>query len=109
MFGLDLELWQMGVLFGAGYFAALVDSIAGGGGLISVPAMLLAGIPGLTTLSTNKYQATIGKVGVISKLFSAGWGQNLSKSFVLSTATGAFFFFESWSFCSDPVCQQIKY
>jgi uncharacterized membrane protein YfcA len=42
----------------AGFFAALIDSIAGGGGLISLPAFLLAGIPPHFALGTNKFAAT---------------------------------------------------
>lgn len=42
----------------AGFFAAFVDSIAGGGGLISVPAFLLANLGPHATLGTNKFSAT---------------------------------------------------
>ncbi|WP_337266678.1 TSUP family transporter [Oryzifoliimicrobium ureilyticus] len=44
----------------AGFFAGFVDSIAGGGGLITVPALLIAGIPPVQTLGTNKVQAIFG-------------------------------------------------
>jgi uncharacterized membrane protein YfcA len=46
------------ILCPAGFLAALVDSIAGGGGLISVPAYLLAGVPPHLTLGTNKFSST---------------------------------------------------
>ncbi len=39
----------------AGFSAALIDSIAGGGGLISLPAFLMAGIPPHFALGTNKF------------------------------------------------------
>jgi uncharacterized membrane protein YfcA len=42
----------------AGFVAAFVDSIAGGGGLISIPAFLLAGVPPHFALGTNKFAAT---------------------------------------------------
>lgn len=42
----------------AGFAAAFVDSIAGGGGLISLPAFLAAGIPTHFALGTNKFSAT---------------------------------------------------
>ena len=42
----------------AGFFAAMVDSIAGGGGIISLPAYLLAGIPPHIALGTNKFSST---------------------------------------------------
>lgn len=40
--------------------AGFVDSIAGGGGLISLPAFLFAGLPVHASLATNKLQATMG-------------------------------------------------
>lgn len=44
----------------AGFLASFVDSIAGGGGLISVPAFMLAGLPTHMVLGTNKFSATAG-------------------------------------------------
>lgn len=41
-----------------GFIAAAVDAIAGGGGLISLPALLLVGIPPHLALGTNKFAAT---------------------------------------------------
>ncbi|PNK60387.1 TSUP family transporter [Psychrobacter sp. FDAARGOS_221] len=40
--------------------AGFIDAIAGGGGLLTIPAMLLANIPPVMTLGTNKLQATSG-------------------------------------------------
>ncbi len=48
------------MLFFAGLLAGLVDSIAGGGGLISVPALLFAGLPPQLALGTNKLQGSFG-------------------------------------------------
>jgi uncharacterized membrane protein YfcA len=56
----DLSLQLLALLFAAAFLAGFVDSIAGGGGLISVPAMLIAGIPPLQTLGTNKVQSICG-------------------------------------------------
>lgn len=44
----------------AAFVAGFVDSIAGGGGLISVPALLLAGASPIEALATNKLQGTFG-------------------------------------------------
>lgn len=44
----------------AAFCAGFVDSIAGGGGLIAVPALLLAGASPIETLATNKLQGTFG-------------------------------------------------
>lgn len=56
----DLAPHLLLMLAAAGFFAGFVDSIAGGGGLITVPAMLIAGIPPLQTLGTNKVQSVFG-------------------------------------------------
>ena len=53
------SVWERIVLISVvGFVAATVDSIAGGGGLISLPALLLAGIPPHFALGTNKFAAT---------------------------------------------------
>lgn len=52
----DILLWLMLAAFVAGF----VDSIAGGGGLIVLPALMLAGAPPLTALATNKVQGLFG-------------------------------------------------
>ncbi len=44
----------------AGLLAGFIDSIAGGGGLITVPALLLAGLPPVEALGTNKVQSLFG-------------------------------------------------
>ena len=42
------------------FLAGLVDAIGGGGGLISLPAYLLAGLPIHQTIATNKLSSTCG-------------------------------------------------
>jgi len=44
----------------AAFLAGLVDAIAGGGGLITVPALLAVGLPPKLALATNKGQAVFG-------------------------------------------------
>ncbi len=48
------------ILIGIGFVAGFVDSIAGGGGLLSVPALLLCGASPLQALATNKVQGMVG-------------------------------------------------
>ena len=45
-----------------GFVASFIDSVVGGGGLISTPALLWAGLPPLTALGTNKIAATMGSL-----------------------------------------------
>lgn len=42
------------------FLASLVDSIAGGGGLISLPAYLFAGLPAHQAIATNKLSSATG-------------------------------------------------
>jgi uncharacterized protein len=55
-----MALWWYPCLFLAGFVAGFVDSIAGGGGLITVPALLSTGFSPAHTLATNKLQASFG-------------------------------------------------
>ncbi len=55
-----IELWHYPVLMLAGLTAGFVDSIAGGGGLITIPVLLGLGLPPQEALGTNKLQATFG-------------------------------------------------
>jgi hypothetical protein len=47
-------------LFAAAFLAGLIDAIAGGGGLITVPALMAIGLPPQVALGTNKLQASFG-------------------------------------------------
>jgi len=47
-------------LGGVGLLAGFIDAIAGGGGMITVPALLSAGLPPVAALATNKMQSVVG-------------------------------------------------
>ncbi len=55
---LDLNLWL--TLCSVGFIAGLIDAIAGGGGMLTVPTLLTAGLPPHIALGTNKLAATFG-------------------------------------------------
>jgi uncharacterized membrane protein YfcA len=55
-----------------GFIAALVDSIAGGGGLISLPAFMMAGVPSQFALGTNKLASTMGSLTSSIKFATSG-------------------------------------
>ncbi|MBS0564612.1 MAG: TSUP family transporter [Proteobacteria bacterium] len=57
---LEVTLTVALLLILAAFVAGTVDSIAGGGGLITVPALLLAGLPPVQALATNKVQGAFG-------------------------------------------------
>ena len=53
-------IWIYPLLFITGLIAGLIDSIAGGGGLITLPVALAIGMPPKVALGTNKFQASFG-------------------------------------------------
>jgi uncharacterized protein len=56
----DIAFELLLILFLAACFAGFVDSIAGGGGLITIPVLLIAGVPPLEAIATNKLQGQFG-------------------------------------------------
>jgi uncharacterized membrane protein YfcA len=59
---IDLSYSCLGILFAAALLGGFVDAIAGGGGIITVPALLAVGFPPHTALGTNKLQASFGSL-----------------------------------------------
>jgi len=54
------------------FAAGLVDAIAGGGGLLTVPALLAAGLPPHLALGTNKGQSVFGSGSAMVKYWRSG-------------------------------------
>lgn len=53
--------WQtLAILAVVALVAGFLDTLAGGGGLLTLPALLLAGVPPLAALGTNKLQGSCG-------------------------------------------------
>lgn len=50
----------LALLLAVAFVAGVVDSIAGGGGLITLPILILAGAPPVTAIATNKVQGVFG-------------------------------------------------
>jgi uncharacterized membrane protein YfcA len=59
-------------LAAAALLAGTVDAIAGGGGLITLPALLLAGLPAQLALGTNKGQSVFGALASLLGYARAG-------------------------------------
>ncbi|MCJ8305200.1 TSUP family transporter [Shewanella sp.] len=57
---LELSYELIALLFGVAMLAGFIDAIAGGGGLITIPALMWAGLPPTAALATNKLQACGG-------------------------------------------------
>ena len=55
-----LDFAVVAAMAGMGFVAAFIDSVVGGGGLISVPTLMWAGLPMLNVLGTNKFASCMG-------------------------------------------------
>ena len=53
--------------------AGFVDAVAGGGGLISLPAYLMAGLPAHVAIGTNKLSSAMGTALSVGKLARRGY------------------------------------
>ncbi|EXI62095.1 membrane protein [Mannheimia granulomatis] len=57
---MELGMDILAILFAVGMLAGFIDAIAGGGGLLTIPALMAAGLPPAMALGTNKLQACGG-------------------------------------------------
>ncbi|MUV05797.1 TSUP family transporter [Planococcaceae bacterium Storch 2/2-2] len=70
MFDIDSTIIILLVVFG--FIAAFVDSVVGGGGLITLPALLFTGLPPATAIATNKLASSIGSFTSSVVFFRSG-------------------------------------
>lgn len=83
---LDVILMLVAVAGVAGF----IDAIAGGGGLLTIPAMLLANIPPVLTLGTNKIQAASGALAASITMIKKGVVKPaLMKTAIISAFVGS--------------------
>ena len=58
------------LLLAAAFVAGYIDTLVGGGGLITIPALMAAGLPPIMALGTNKLQAVAGSATATITLLS---------------------------------------
>lgn len=68
----NLSFDMLAFLMGAGFVACFIDSVVGGGGLISVPALMLTGLPPVTVLGTNKMASVMGSFTSVLSFMKSG-------------------------------------
>ena len=66
----NLSIMLMIVVFG--FIASFVDSVVGGGGLISTPALLAVGLPPSVALGTNKFASSFSTLTSALKFLRSG-------------------------------------
>lgn len=77
---MDLGLATTAALTAVAAVAGCVDAIAGGGGLLTLPALLTAGVPAPLALGTNKGQSVFGSGAATLRFARAGklsWRRSL--------------------------------
>ena len=75
-----IEPWVYAALTATAVLTGFIDAIAGGGGLIMMPALLSAGIPPINALATNKLQSMFGTASACTNYARKGlvdWRANL--------------------------------
>lgn len=74
------------------FLAGVIDSIAGGGGLISLPAYLIAGVPPHFALGTNKLSSCIGTFASTARYIkNKSVNYKIAVVSVVLALTGSFF------------------
>lgn len=62
MSNIHLATNVLAMLMAVGFCSGFVDAIAGGGGLLTVPALLTVGLPPVVALATNRLQGAMGEL-----------------------------------------------
>ena len=68
----DISLGTELLLLLVAFVAGTIDAIAGGGGMLTLPALLGAGLPPVLALGTNKFQSCGGSLTATIKFYRAG-------------------------------------
>ena len=69
---INLSVWDYAIVLPFIFMAGFIDAIAGGGGLISLPAYWSVGIPAHIALGTNKFSSCSGTIFSTARYFKAG-------------------------------------
>lgn len=69
---MDIDVFSVLALLFFGFIGAFINSIVGGGGLITLPALLFVGLPPATAIATNKLAASLGNFTSMMTFLRAG-------------------------------------
>ena len=87
---MEIALYLYPLLFVVGLCAGLVDSVAGGGGIISLPVLLNLGMPVSLALGTNKLQSSFGAVMAATRYARHGLlDRRACRTGIIATLIGA--------------------
>jgi len=87
---LEFSLWQAGLLTAIGVVAGFLNVMAGGGSLLTVPAMVFMGVPGPVANGTNRIAILAQNITAITTFFSKGFADfRLSMTLAACAIPGA--------------------
>lgn len=87
---MELEVWQLGLLAVLGVVAGILNVVAGGGTLLTLPVMILMGIPAPTANGTNRVAILAQNLTAITSFKSRGFSDfKLSLTLALAALPGA--------------------
>jgi len=62
---LEVGLEVIAALMAVAFVAGVIDAMAGGGGLLTIPALMAAGVPPVAAIATNKLQSSFGTASAV--------------------------------------------
>ncbi len=68
----DVDVHILILLISFGFLAAFIDSVVGGGGLISLPALLFVGLNPAAAVATNKLAGAMGSLTSSISFYRSG-------------------------------------
>ncbi|GLR46852.1 TSUP family transporter [Sphingomonas astaxanthinifaciens] len=86
-----IDAWLYPALTAVAVLTGFIDAIAGGGGLIMMPALLVSGVPPIMALGTNKLQSMCGTFVAMSNYGRKGlidWKENLPTALLVFAGAG---------------------
>ena len=70
---MELSIWTFLIVCPLTFLGGFVDAVAGGGGLISLPAYMIAGVPVHNAIATNKLSSGMGTTISTYRLAKLGY------------------------------------
>lgn len=87
---MELSLELLALLATVALAAGFIDAVAGGGGLLTIPALLFAGVSPVQAIATNKLQACFGSFTATRFFVRQGLVSPVKQKWaILATAIGA--------------------
>lgn len=92
----SLELWHIPLLFAIGALASFLNSLSGGGSVISLPILIYLGIPPTMANGTNRVSVLSGNIGSVLSLrkggfFERGILRQIALPVIVGAGLGAYF------------------